>query len=87
MDKFISRLYLQAAQCGLWRTKHRDKFNSESDKMIIEQNIAGIVYPEVQKQLQAEDKKKIDPRKSYANGKKPHKASINHMKKLQSTRK
>ena len=34
-----------------------NEFNSEFDKMFIEQIIAGIVYPEVQKQLQAEDKK------------------------------
>ena len=43
--------------CEFHRIKHRDKFNSEFDRMLIEQIIAGIVYPEVQKQLLAEYKK------------------------------
>ena len=59
MDEFISRLRLQAAQCDFRKTKHRDEFNSEFDKTLIERIIAGTIYLEVQKQLLAKDKKMI----------------------------
>ena len=52
--------------------------------MLIEQIIARTIYPEVQKQLQAKEKK-ITQEKTIQMVKN-HKASINFMKQLQSTR-
>ena len=69
-DGFVSRLRLQAAYCEFLKTKRREEYNSEFDKRLIEQIIAGTIYPEVQQKLPGEDFLKNDTGESYSSGKK-----------------
>ena len=50
---FISRLRRQAAQCDFRRTKNKEEAICELNEWIL----SGTMYPEVQKELPAEDKK------------------------------
>ena len=69
--------------CTCWQSsvilgeRNRDKFNSEFDKMLIEQIIARTVYPEVQKQLLVDEKMTLNKAIQMV---KSHEASINYMK-------